>query len=225
MSGIAGIFHTDRSPVDAATLQRLTDFLTFRGPDALGTWVEGAVGLGHTLFQTTDEARHERQPLSLDGKVWIVADARLDARADLIEQLDDPSAREHREAPDAELILRGYSKWGDRCVEHFLGDFVFGIWDGPRQSLFCARDPMGVKPFYYAHIGAVVVFSNTLECVKQHPGVSGRLNELAIADHLLLQHNQDPATTSFLDILRLPAAHSVSFSAIDQSAGGKRPQR
>ena len=225
MSGIVGIFHQDGSPVDAALVQRLTDFLAFRGPDDLGIWIEGAVGFGHTLFRTSEEARNERQPFSLDGKIWIVADARLDARADLIEKLQDQPAQALREATDAELILRGYGAWGERCVEHFLGDFAFGIWDRARQRLFCARDQMGVKPFYYAHLGAVVVFSNTLECIRRHPGVSDRLNELAIADFLLLQHNQDPATTSFTDIARLPAAHTASFSAADTSTGDKCVQR
>ena len=102
--------------------------------------------------------------------------------------------------------------WGEDCVDHLLGDFAFGIWDGPRQQLFCARDQMGVKCFYYAHNGSLVIFSNTLDCIRQHPVVSDRLNDLAIADFLLFEMNLDQATTSFADIQRLPPAHKERWS-------------
>src|SRR5206468_813665 len=74
---------------------------------------------------------------------WIVADARIDARDDLIAELGDDCFRV-RTAPDVELILEAYLKWGESCVEHLLGDFAFAIWDGRTRRLFCARDHMGV---------------------------------------------------------------------------------
>ena len=84
MSGIVGIVNFDGAPVDPALLRKMADFLAFRGPDAQETWIGGNVGLGHTMLRTTWEAEHERQPCSLDGQVWITADARIDARRDLI---------------------------------------------------------------------------------------------------------------------------------------------
>jgi asparagine synthase (glutamine-hydrolysing) len=210
MSGIVGIFRRDGAPAEPALLQSLTRFLCFRGPDACEVWSEGPVGFGHTMLRTTQEAAHERQPATLDGRLWITADARIDARAGLIEKLKAKSSAASGlslSTPDAELILHAYDIWGVACVEHLLGDFSFGIWDASRRRLFCARDQFGVKPFYYAHVGSSVVFSNTLDCVRQHPLVSDRLNDLAIADFLLFEMNQDSATTSFADIQRLPAAH------------------
>ena len=213
MSGIAGILHLDGSPIERHTLQRLTDFLTFRGPDAQQIWVDGAVGFGHTLFKTTAESQTECQPFSLDGATWIVADARLDARSELISKLDNQSQSSLSAAPDVELLLRAYLAWGENCVEQFLGDFAFAIWDGPRKRLFCARDHLGIKPFYYAQKGSVLIFSNTLECVRRHAAVSDQLNDLAIADFLFLQHNEDPSTTVFADIQRLAPAHTATWSA------------
>ena len=64
----------------------MTAFQRFRGPDGSAVWVDGSVGLGHTLLKTTDEAEHEHQPCSLDGRVWITADARVDGRRDLIDR-------------------------------------------------------------------------------------------------------------------------------------------
>ena len=214
MSGIVGILNLDGAPVDRGLLQRLTDFLAFRGPDASGIWIgdNGCVGFGHTLFATTNDSEIKHQPFSLDENVWIVADARVDAQRDLIAELRLQGHAPPESVSDAELILRAYHVWGADCVEHLLGDFAFGIWDGSRRRLFCVRDQMGVKPFYYAHLGSLVIFSNTLDCIRQHPAVSDQLNDLAIADFLLFEHNRDSATTSFADIQRLPPAHRVTWS-------------
>lgn len=209
MSGIVGILHLDGAPVDADPLQRLVDFQKFRGPDAQGLWISGHVGLGNTLLRTNDESIHESQPFHLGDNIWIAADARVDGRSDLVAKLTAAGENHLSEASDAELILRSYRAWGEACLAHLLGDFAFVIWDGPQQKLFCARDQMGVKPFYYASVGSLFVFSNTLDCIRQHPAVSDRLNDLAIADFLLFETNQDAATTAFADIRRLPPAHSL----------------
>lgn len=212
MSGIVGIVNLDGASVDRRVLSRMTEFLAFRGPDAQQVWIDRARGFGHTLLKTTDESEHEHQPLTLNGEVWIVADARIDARQDLIARLKSHGQDVALDAPDVELILRSYLVWREGCVEHLLGDFAFGIWDASQQRLFCARDHMGVKPFYYAALGPCVIFSNTLDCVRLHPSVSDRLNDTAIADFLLFNLNQDKATTTFADIQRLPPAHTATWS-------------
>ena len=71
MSGIVGIFRRDGGPVDPAVLQALTQFLSFRGPDACEVWVEGPVGFGHTMLRTTHEAAHELGRASCRERVWI----------------------------------------------------------------------------------------------------------------------------------------------------------
>ncbi len=219
MSGIVGILHLDGSPVERRLLQRLTDFQFFRGPDAKQIWLEGNIGFGHTLLRTTDESVHEVQPFTLGDGVWIVADARVDAQQELIEALQAKdqciSAGTTPGITDAELILRAYQTWGEDCVEHLIGDFAFGIWDGPRKRLFCARDQMGVKCFYYTHVGSRVIFSNSLECIRLHPSVSNRLNDLAIADFLTCERNLNQATTSFADIQRLLPAHKAVWSSCE----------
>jgi asparagine synthase (glutamine-hydrolysing) len=209
VSGIVGILNLDGAPVDHELLSALTSFMTFRGPDAQQIWLDGSVGFGHALLKTTEESEPETQPFSVDKKVWIVADARVDAQLELIAELEANGQQVSRGAADAELILRAYQVWEEKCVEHLLGDFVFAIWDGPKRRLFCARDHFGVKPFYYAHIGSCLIFSNTLNCIRQHPSVSARLNDLAIADFLLFESIQDPQATSFADIARLEPAHTL----------------
>jgi asparagine synthase (glutamine-hydrolysing) len=214
VSGFVGIVSFDGAPADPRLLQDLTNYLSFRGPDAQEIWCRGPVGLGHALLQVTSGTPLEKQPAQFDGRLWIVADARIDARADLIDKLHGKSRTPcslSLSTPDAELILHAYDNWGEACVEHLLGDFSFAVWDAPRRRLFCARDHLGVKLLYYSLTGSTIVFSNTLDCVRQHPSVSGRLNDMAIADFLLFDSNQDPATTSFSDIQKLPPAHRLAF--------------
>jgi len=211
MSGIVGIINLDGAPIERQLLQQMTAFLAYRGPDAQDIWSDGHVGFGHTMLRTTFESQRERQPCSLDGQVWITADARVDDRASLTQELKARGRDALESATDVELILHAYHVWGEDCVKHLLGDFAFAIWDGRRQRLFCAHDHFGVKLFYYAYVAHCLVFSNTLNCLRVHPAVSNDLNELAIADFLLSSFNQDPATTTFMDIQRLPPGHSLTW--------------
>jgi asparagine synthase (glutamine-hydrolysing) len=209
VSGIAGIVNWDGAPVDPRLLERMTAALSARGPDEQRVWLDGPVGLGHAWLRTTD-ATPEPQPFGLDGRLWIVADARLDDRTAVAGLLDERRDGGLNTASDAAVILHAYRRWGDDCLGHLFGDFVFAIWDGARRRLFCARDQFGVKPFYYARTATGLVFSNTLDCVRLHPGVSSVVNDQAIADFLLFGMNQDPATTAFDAIRRLPAAHRLT---------------
>jgi len=204
MSGIVGIINTDGAPVDRDLLWRMTRFLSYRGPDTLQIWTDGHVGFGHAMLRTTDEQINEHQPFTLEGDVWISADARVDGRSNLKERLEGTSGRNLKAATDIELILHAYLEWDTGCVDQLIGDFAFAIWDARKQRLFCARDHFGVKPFFYSQVGHNLIFSNTLNCLRVHPAVSNQLNETAIGDFLLCALNQDPATTVFKDINRIP---------------------
>ncbi len=214
MSGIVGIFRRRGGCVERAVLESLTRYLQFRGPDALQVWADGgAVGFGHTMLRTTREANAERQPANLGGRLWITADARIDCRSELVEELDRAGRRVGLEASDPELIVHAYDVWGEQCVLRLRGDFAFALWDAPRKRLFCARDHFGIKPFFYVAKDDLFLFSNTLNCLRLHPGISDELNEAAIGDFLLFGLNCDLATTTFRDIQRLPPAHFLSVSA------------
>jgi asparagine synthase (glutamine-hydrolysing) len=213
MSGIVGIFNLSGAPVDASLLSEMTDLLAPRGPDQRGLWHDGCAGLGHTLFRTTDEAASETQPFTFDGKTWIVADARVDARAELVASLRAAGREASHDRPDVELILHAWHAWGEDCAGRLLGDFSFAVWDAGRRRIYCARDHLGIKSLYYARIGQTVIVSNSLPCVRRHPAVSAKLDDLAIADFLLFGYKHDPTATSFADIRRLPPAHWATWTA------------
>ncbi|MFZ0084023.1 MAG: asparagine synthase-related protein [Candidatus Acidiferrales bacterium] len=215
MSGIVGMFERSGAPVDRGLLQALAHFLSYRGPDARETWSNGSIGLGHTMLRTTRGSQVERQPANLGGRLWITADARIDCREELKSKLAELESGKSSgpTVTDSDLILRSYAAWGADCVQHLRGDFAFAIWDVPRKLLFCARDHFGIKPFYYSEMGELFLFSNTLDCVRQHPEVSSELNDAAIGDFLLFGLNCDVATTTFRDIRRLPPAHFMTVSS------------
>lgn len=210
MSGFIGILNQDGAPVEPQLLRDLTESLAFRGPDGQRIWVDGQIGLGHALLRVTRESRNEAQPFHLDSGECIVADARVDGRTGLIEKLEAHGQANLAEASDVELILRAYRVWGENCVEHLLGDFSFAIWDSRLRRLFCARDPFGVKPFFYAQPGRLLLISNTMNCLRRHPAVEETLNESAIADFLLFGMHRDLSATSFAGIRRLPPAHTLT---------------
>jgi len=208
MSGIAGIYHTDGRPANGEALDCMVEALAHRGPDGVGTWVEGPAGLGHRMFHETPESLHERQPcVDQAAQLVLTADARIDNREDLIRQLD-LTAEDPLLLADSRLILLSYAKWGEDCVEHLLGDFAFALWDGRRRSLFCARDHMGVKPFYYTYRNNRFLFASELKGMLCLEDVPRELNEEMIASYLALDM-QDREVTFYQGLLRLPAAHAM----------------
>lgn len=212
MSAFAGIVNLSGAPVDRALLEAMTDSLAPRGPDARGTWHGESAGLGHAMLRTTDEAALESQPFSFDGTTWIVADARVDARTQLVADLKAAGREASTTRPDVELILHAWHAWGEECAKRLLGDFAFAIWDSARRRLHCARDHFGIKPFFLAHKGDTVVFASSLAAVRLHPAVSSTLDDLAIADFLVFGHPQERDATAFADIRRLRPAHCATWT-------------
>ena len=215
MSAIFGIFHLDGQPVEEADLGKMLESLSHRGSDGSGTWKKESLGLGHVMQWTTPESLHERLPFFDEAsQLVITADARIDNRDELIGILriaDYPAEL----ISDSMLILASYKKWGERCLDRLLGDFAFAIWDGRNQSLFCARDPLGVKHFYYYHCpGRIFAFASEIKGLLSLPFVPRELNELNIAYHLLPVYD-DKVSTLYKKILRLPASHYLRANRDD----------
>jgi asparagine synthase (glutamine-hydrolysing) len=208
MSGIVGILDVAGAPVDRSLLERMTGALAYRAPDGSAVRAEGPIGLGHALLRT--EPGQRAGPVTLDGRCWIAADARIDARDELLPALAAAGERVGARAGDAELILHAYRAWGTDCPRRLLGDFAFVLWDGERRRLFCARDRFGVKLLYHARAGSALVVGNTLETLLLHPGVSDRPDDLAVADFLLFGSIRDPDATSLAAVRALPPAHALT---------------
>ena len=208
MSAIVGMYGLDGRPVDGSDLEAMLTCLAHRGPHGAMTWRNGSIGLGHRMLRTTPESLREQLPMAhTASNLVLTADARIDNRDELIAALG-LSGQIERPITDALLILSAYEKWGAACPEKLVGDFAFAIWDGRRQQLFCARDPMGVKSFYYYHSTRSFVFATEIKALFCAPDVPRQLNETRIAD-LLATNFEDTASTFYRQIVRLPPAHSL----------------
>ncbi|HMO74786.1 MAG TPA: asparagine synthase-related protein [Sphingopyxis sp.] len=212
MTGFAGLIMPSGADVDPDTARAMADAIAYMGPDRQETWRGGRAFLAHALLATTFEEQHDRQPLSFDGAVHLVADARIDGRADLIRKLRAAGRTIADDATDSALILHAWHIWGEDCCAHLIGDFAFAIWDARAQRLFAARDQFGSVPFYYALAGGTLIFANSVPALLAHPGVDHVLNRQAIGDYLLFGYSLDRDAGFYRHIGRLPPAHSLTFS-------------
>ncbi len=148
MSGIAVIWNRNGRPVDRGQLVQMTQLMEHRGPDGARHWVQGPIAIGHRALNTTPEAALDRLPqLDEVAGLCLTFDGRIDNREELKSVLESDRTNVRLET-DAELVLAAYRKWGEECPHHLLGDFAFAIWDESRKQLFCARDHLGVRPFF-----------------------------------------------------------------------------
>jgi asparagine synthase (glutamine-hydrolysing) len=189
----------------------MLDTLTHRGRDGCGLWRQGSLALGHQMLWTTPESLDERLPyVDEESGLVITADARVDNRDELAALLG--ISRRAAELPDSHLILHAYERWGANCLERVIGDFAFAIWDPRAQRLFCARDRLGAKHFYYYdRPGSVLAFASEIKALLALPFVPRELDEFAVAYHLLPIYH-DKAATFYRDVLRLPASECMTVS-------------
>lgn len=212
MSSIVALLNRDGAPASASSLRAMLAVRPERGPDGVDLWCKGPVALGRGHFWITAQEWGERQPL-VDNGLALVADARLDNRAELAQLLAiDPAGLPR--ISDGELILRAYDRWAERCVEHLLGDFVFALWDDRRQQMLVARDPLGVHLVAYTADHRHFLVASELGALLTHPAVAARVDDNRVASFLANTGAQPE--DSFLQGLRyLAPAHALTVSADD----------
>lgn len=205
MSGILGTLRTDGSASDPAALQRMLKGLLHRSEGGNATWHDDSIAMG----QLTLLPRENKQALEVEhgDQHVLVADARLDNRDDLCRSLACADTE-----TDEQLILRAYLRWGEACPEHLLGDFAFAIWNGVEQRLFCARDHLGTRSFYYHQGAGHFLFATEIKALLAHGVVPRDLDEGRIADYLG-RIFADKTSTFYKAIQRLAPGHSLTISA------------
>jgi asparagine synthase (glutamine-hydrolysing) len=206
VSGIAGIVRLDGAPVAPEAIERMAKAIAHRGPDGVRVRSNGETAFAHAALHTTMESRDESQPL-VEGDLTIVADARLDNRAELFALLDIRTAS----IGDAALILAAYRKWGSGCASRLEGDFAFAIRDHRDRTLFCARDPFGVKPFVYALVpGKLFACGSEARALLALDEIPNDVDEKRIADFLALYFD-DVERTFYRALRRLPGGCTLTL--------------
>lgn len=203
-------------------LERAAAALAFRGPDGVHRWHDEKVGLACAAFRTLGGGRDETTPASLDGRIWMVADLRLDDRPALRTALRATGRTVTSMASDAQLVLHAYHAWGTDAFRRIAGDFACVLWDRLAQRLIAARDPLGVKQLYHARWQGGVALSNTLQALLALPGVDHQPDSDAVADYLLFDAVRGDRKTAFAAIRQVPPAHLMCWR---QAAGTPRHER
>ena len=213
MSGFAGLVSTDGATPDRDLLDRMAAGLEFRGPDGTQVWSQSGAGFCFTLLRIGPAPQSSEQPCSLEGRVWLIGDVRLDGREDLRHELEQSGEPTKIDATDEELILRVWRRWSEEGLTRLVGDLSFALWDAAARELVCLRDLMGFRPFLYASIGKRLFFSNTLKVLRNPLGMSAELDPQFIADFLLQDWISDPSRTVYKHIHRLAPGHLLKYSA------------
>ncbi|MCA9792411.1 MAG: asparagine synthase (glutamine-hydrolyzing) [Candidatus Eremiobacteraeota bacterium] len=205
MCGIAGQFHRNGQPVSLEAVKRMATLLAHRGPDDWDVWVEGSVGLAHRRLSIIDLSERGRQPMN-DGNL-LVYNGEIYNYKELRAELE---SRGHRflSDTDSEVLLKAYREWNEDCVLRFNGMFSFAIWDPSRRRLFCARDRLGIKPFYFSDHNGLFSFASEPKALLDDPNSRG-LNPRTFIRFLGEGLVDDEPETFFERVQVLPAAHRL----------------
>jgi asparagine synthase (glutamine-hydrolysing) len=213
MCGICGELRFDKSIPDMEVLKCMTARLARRGPDHEGFFDGGAVAFGHRRLSIIDLSAHADQPMVDDDlRLALVFNGTIYNYKELRAELQEMGYGFFSEG-DTEVIIKAYHAWGENCVQRFYGMFAFALWDMRSQSLFLARDRLGIKPLYYALDGVRLRFASSLQALLAAGGVDKSLDPVALHHHFTL-HSVVPAPRTLLrGVKKLPPAHTMTFTA------------
>ncbi|HKV55374.1 MAG TPA: asparagine synthase-related protein [Candidatus Binataceae bacterium] len=211
MGGITAIYNLDGRPVDRELFSRMHGATAYRAVDGSGEWLSDAVALGYHAFHTTPEAVNEHQPLRDNARgLVLLFDGRIDNREELAAAIRERGNRP-RDDTDAELALCAYQSWGEDAPRQIVGDFALVIWDEAKQSLFCARDHVGIKPLFYYHDDHTFVCVTEMHQLFTAPFVSRDI-DVDTVGVFLTGNLVDGERTLYRHIRRLEAAHCLTVS-------------
>jgi asparagine synthase (glutamine-hydrolysing) len=211
MCGITGIFDTRGTrPVDGAVLHRMNNAQQHRGPDEGSIHLEPGLGFGHRRLSIIDIATGQQPLFNEDGSVVVVFNGEIYNYQELIPELQALGHVFHTKS-DTEVIVHAWESWGETCVQRFRGMFALALWDRTRQTLFMARDRLGVKPLYYALLGdGTLLFGSELKSLLAHGGVDRTIDPLAVEEFFAIGYVAEPRTI-FRQVCKMPPAHTLSI--------------
>jgi len=209
--GIVGnvMARADRRP-DLVVLQRMADRIAHRGPDDQGFVVRGRAGLGMRRLRIID-LETGRQPMTgEDGSTWVVLNGEIYNYRELTQRL---TAAGHRftTVSDTETIVHGWESRGVGMLDDLEGMFAIAVWDESAETLFLARDRLGIKPLYYATLSDQLVFASELKALVEHPEVSRELDPVALSEYLAYEYVPAPRAI-FQRVRKLAAGHWLTYA-------------
>lgn len=187
MCGFTG-FVSRSAPPDRTALRAMGDAIRHRGPDGEGHYVDETCGIAHRRLSILDLEKGQQPIVSPDGRFVIAYNGETynfrELRGELVEK-----GHSFATDCDTEVVLHGYMEWGPEVLKKLRGMFAFVIWDKERRELFGARDPFGIKPFYYAQMGELFFFGSECKSFLPHPEFKKELNPNALKLYLTFQYS------------------------------------
>ena len=212
MCGINGIALSSRSgrSLNRGVVERMRDVIAHRGPDDVGIFIDGNIGLGHRRLSIVDVASGHQPMTNEDGALQITYNGEIYNHADYRDELES-RGHVYRTHCDTETILHLYEDHGDACVNYLRGMFAFAIWDAKKRELFIARDRLGVKPLYYVHTDdGSLYFGSEIKTLFEAGAITPEINYTALPDYLA-NHATSGEETLYKDVKRLLPGHTLRW--------------
>ena len=187
MCGFTGFVTRSATP-DKMALRAMGDAIRHRGPDGEGHYVDERCAIAHRRLSIIDLEKGQQPIVSPDGRYVIAYNGETYNFRELRGELT-AAGHSFRTDCDTEVVLHGYMEWGPEVLKKLRGMFAFVIWDKERRELFGARDPFGIKPFYYAQMGELFFFGSECKSFLPHPGFKKELNPDALKLYLTFQYS------------------------------------
>jgi asparagine synthase (glutamine-hydrolysing) len=222
MCGIVGIFDTHGNrDIDREALRRMNESQHHRGPDEGELYLEKGLGMGHRRLSVIDVATGQQPFLNPARDVALVFNGEIYNYRALRDELI-ALGHAFRTKSDTEVIMQAWLAWGPDCVLRLRGMFAFGIWDRKQQTMFLARDHVGVKPMFYSLLpNGLFVFGSELKSIMTFPELSRELNPRAVEDFFAYGYVPEPKTI-FNNAYKLSPGHCITLKVGDRAV---QPQR
>jgi asparagine synthase (glutamine-hydrolysing) len=198
--------------IDRDALVRVRDTMVHRGPDDAGIFInaQGNLGLAHRRLSIIDLSANGHQPMTNeDESIWLVFNGEIYNFREL-KLLLEAAGHVFRSNTDSEVIIHAYEQWGINSVERLRGMFAYALWDEPRQSLFLARDRLGIKPLFYWQRDGDLTFASELKAIRADMKTSLPLDQSAIYDFFTYGYIPTPKTI-YRDVCKLPPGHFAVY--------------
>jgi asparagine synthase (glutamine-hydrolysing) len=210
MCGIAGLFYRDAHTVpEMLQIQAMTDAISYRGPDGEGFHLAPGIALGHRRLAIIDPEGGHQPMFNQNRTVAIVFNGEIYNFENVRKNLES-RGYVFQNRCDTETIIYAWEEYGEACVDHLSGMFAFALWDSCQKKLFCARDRLGKKPFYYSWIDGDFVFGSEIAALAALPGLSRAIRPQAVDDFFAYGYVPEPGTI-FDAIHKLPPACTLTL--------------
>ena len=195
MCGIAGIFDSQgKAPPSEAILNEMNQIQFHRGPDEGSIFIDEKIGLGHRRLSIIDISTGQQPLFNAQRTAAIIFNGEVYNYRELREELIELGF-EFQTHSDTEVILQAYCAWGEKSVERLRGMFAYAVWDFQQQTLFIARDRLGIKPLFYSLLdNGQLIFGSELKVLEQHPEMRRDMDKLAIEDYFAFGYIPEPKT-------------------------------